>query len=124
MNEFIPEGLEPVQLDKLGRELSNEVARLSKVVAQYESEVTGANRKYKQALARAKILHRDTRYTPTMINAMAEIDETVVAADDAVQLAEAKLLIGKAELDGRDKQYQMIKKIIDLKVQELRVFRG
>ncbi len=59
-----------------------------------------------------------------MINAMAEIDETVVAADDAVQLAEAKLLIGKAELDGRDKQYQMIKKIIDLKVQELRVFRG
>ncbi|WP_312560878.1 hypothetical protein [Anaerospora sp.] len=53
MNEFIPEGLEPVQLDKLGRELSNEVARLSKVVAQYESEVTGANRKYKQALARA-----------------------------------------------------------------------
>lgn len=124
MNEFIPDDLQPAQLDKLGRELSNEVARLGKIVAQYESKLVEVSKAYKLALARAKIMFKDTRYAPTMINALAETDETVIQAADAVQLAEARLLIGKAELDGREAQYQMVKKIMDLKIQELRVFRG
>lgn len=103
---------------------SNEVARLGKLVGKYESDLTAANKAYKLALARAKIMFKDTKYAPTMINAFAETDEAVIKAADAVQLAEVRLLIGKAELEGRDKQYQMVKKIIDLKVQELRVFRG
>jgi hypothetical protein len=34
------------------------------------------------------------------------------------------LIMGKAELEGRDKQYQGIKQLIDLKVQELRTSKG
>jgi len=124
MNEFIPEALEIPKLDQLGRQLANEVARLSKVVAKYKSDVSIKSKVYKLELAKAKVLLRDSSYTPTMINAMAETTPEVMAAADSLQQAEVILLIGKAELEGREKQYQMVKKIFELKIQELRVFRG
>jgi hypothetical protein len=124
LNEFIPEGLEPIQLEQLGRELSNEVMRLGKLVAQYESEFTSLNKRYKLELAKAKVLYKDSKYAPTMINALAETCDSVVTATNELQQAEANLLIGKAVLSGREGQLQMIKKIIDLKVQEMRIFRG
>lgn len=40
VNEFIPEGLELPQIDQLGRQLANEVARLGKTVANYEAQVS------------------------------------------------------------------------------------
>lgn len=122
MNEFIPESLEPIQLEQLGRELANEVARLGKIVAGYEVEVTAKSKVYKLELAKAKILQRDSKYSATVINAMAETSEGVVMAGNYLQQAEANLIVGKAELEGRDKQYMMLKKIIDLKIQEIRVF--
>jgi hypothetical protein len=122
--EFIPEELEAPQLDLLGRQLSNEVARLGKLVAQYESDYTAKTKAYKLELAKAKILYKDAKYNATMINAMAETSEAVQKAANELQQAEAILIIGKAELDGRESQYQMVKKIIDLKIQELRTFRG
>lgn len=124
MNEFILSELEPVQLDKLGRELANEVARLGKIVAGYEVEVTAKTKAYKLELAMAKILNKDSKYSPTMINALAEVSEGVVSAGNYLQQAECNLIIGKAEYESRDKQYTMIKKLIDLKVSELRVFKG
>lgn len=124
MNDFIPEELEPLQLEKLGIELSNEVMRLNKIVAGYENEFTIANKRYKLELAKAKVLNKDSKYTPTMVNAIAETSDSVVDAGDDLQQAEANMLIGKAELSGKEGQYQMIKKIIDLKIQELRVFKG
>jgi hypothetical protein len=122
--EFIPEELEAPQLDLLGRQLSKEVARLGKLVAQYESDYTAKTKAYKLELAKAKILYKDAKYNATMINAMAETSEAVQKAANELQQAEAILIIGKAELDGRESQYQMVKKIIDLKIQELRTFRG
>lgn len=124
MNEFIPEGLEPIQLEKLGIELSNEIMRLNKIVAKYENEFSAANKKYKLELAKAKVIYRDTKYTPTMINSIAETCDIVVMFGNELQQVEANLLIGKAELSGKEGQYQMVKKIMDLKIQELRVFRG
>jgi hypothetical protein len=124
LNEFMPEGLEPVQLEQLGRQLSNEVMRLGKIVAQYESEFTHATHKYKLELAKTKILYKDSKLAPTMINALAETCDRVVIAGNELQQAESNLLIGEAELSGREGQYQMVKKIMDLKIQELRVFRG
>jgi hypothetical protein len=124
VNEFIPEGLEPVDLDKLGRELSNEVTRLGKIVAGYEAELTTKTNAYKRALAKAKILYKDTKYPATIINALAEEDEQVVLAAKYMEQAECNLIVGKAELEGHDKQYMMVKKLLDLKIQELRVFRA
>lgn len=123
MNEFIPQDLEPIQLDKLGRELANEVARLGKVVAGYENVVTDKTKKYKLFLGMAKVTHKDSKYPPTIINALAETSELVVKISNELQLAESILVIGKAEYEGRDKQYTMVKKLIDLKVQEIRMIR-
>lgn len=120
MNELIPSDLEPAQLYKLGTELANEVAALGKIVAGYEVEVASKTKSYKLQLAMAKILNKDSRYSPTMINAIAEVSEGVVSASKYLQQAEANLIVGKAELEGRDKQYMMVKKIMDLEIQTMR----
>ena len=124
LSEFISEELELTQLHQLGRQLANEVARLGKVVAVYECDFAISSKKYKLEVAKAKVLYKDSRMSPTMINAIAETSQCAVEASNELQCVEALLLIGKAELEGRDKQYTMVKKLIDLKVQELRVFRG
>jgi hypothetical protein len=121
--EYISGDLEAPQLFNLGCKLSNEVARLSKVVGGYEVGFKSAERTYRKALAKAMVIHKDYKVA-TIIKAMAESEPYV--ADQAVLLeqAEVLLIMGKAELEGRDKQYQAIKKLIDLKVQELRTFKG
>ena len=124
LSEFIPEGLEIPQLDQLGRQLSNEVERLSNVVGKYEADFADKTKKHKLEIAKAKVLMKDSKYSPTMINALAETTPEVISASNYLQQAEANLIVGKAELEGRDKQYQMVKKVIELRVQELRVFRG
>lgn len=122
--EFIPDNLEPPQLDRLGRELSNEMKRLSKLVGQYEADVTAAEAEYKREYSKALVMNDAPRRTPTILKAIADCDSNVIKAADDLQQKKAKLTMGKAELEGRDKQYQMVKKLIDLKVQELRTFRG
>lgn len=119
---IIRDDLTPAELNRLGVELANEITRLNNIVAGYEVEVTAKSKVYKLELAKAKILQRDSKYSPTMINAMAETSEGVVMAGNYLQQAEANLIVGKAELEGRDKQYMMVKKIMDLKIQEIRVF--
>jgi hypothetical protein len=124
LGEYIIEELTPSQLSQLGAKLASEVNKLGKVVAGYESDFAIKTKIYKLELAKAKVLYKDARMQPTMINAIAETTESVIVAGNDLQCAEALLLMGKAELDGQDKQYTMVKKIIDLKVQELRTFKG
>lgn len=103
--------------------LSNEVARLAKVVDTYEISFKCAQQAYKKALAKAIVIHKDMKIA-IVVKAMAESEPYVQELSTVLEQAEALLIKGKAELDGRDKQYQGIKKLIDLKVQELRTFRG
>lgn len=121
--EYIDENLESAQLFQLGCKLSNEVARPSKVVGGYEIGFKLAERTYKKALAKAMVMHKDYR-AATIIKAMAENEPYVADQATLMEQAEVLLIMSKAELDGRDKQYQVIKKLIDLKVQELRTFKG
>lgn len=121
--EFIPEELEATQLYQLGCKLSNEVARLVKIVGGYEIGFKSAQREYKRALGKAIVMHKDVK-SATLIKAMAEGEPYVDELATLLEQAEVLLIMGKAELEGRDKQYQGVKKLIDLKVQELRTFRG
>ena len=121
--EFISEDMEAPQLFKFGCKLSNEVARLTKIVGGYEIGFKSAERSYKKTLAIAIVIHKDMK-TATVVKAMAENEPEVEEQALLLEEAEVLLIMGKAELDGRDKQYQGVKKLIDLKVQELRVFRG
>jgi|GEM_PF-1447892 len=120
--EFISEDLEAKELNQLGCRLSNEVARLSKIVGGYEIGFKSAQRAYKNALGKAIVIHKDVR-SATLIKAMAEGEPYVIEMATLLEQAEVLLIMGKAELEGRDKQYQGVKKLIDLKVQELRTFR-
>lgn len=121
--EFIAEEMEANQLYQLGCKLSNEVARLAKIVGGYEIGFKSAERAYKRAVGKAVVMHRDVRVA-TIVKAMAEGEPYVQELATILEQAEALLIMGKAELEGRDKQYQGVKKLIDLKVQELRTFRG
>jgi hypothetical protein len=121
--EYIAEDLEAPQLFNLGCKLSNEVARLSKVVGGYEIGFKAAERSYKKALAKGMVMHLGFK-AATIIKAMAENEPYVIEQANLLEKAEVLLIMGKAELEGRDKQYQGVKKLIDLKVQELRTFRG
>ena len=121
--EFISEDLEPSQLFQLSCKLSNEVARLSKIVGGYEVAFKAAQRNYKNTLSKEIVLHREIR-TATVLKAIAEDQPHVKELAIILDQAEVLLIMAKAELEGRDKQYQGVKKLIDLKVQELRTFRG
>ncbi len=121
--EYISEDLEVPQLNQLCCKLSNEVARLSKIVGGYEVGFKLAERSYKKALAKGMVMHKDFR-AATIVKAMAENEPYVKDQAALLEQAEVLLIMGKAELEGRDKQYQAIKKLIDLKVQELRTFKG
>jgi hypothetical protein len=121
--EYIAEDLEAPQLFQLGCKLSNEVARLAKVVGGYEIDFKSAERNYKKALAKGMVMHKDFR-AATIVKAMAENEPYVIEQANLLEKAEVLLIMGKAELEGRDKQYQGVKQLINLKVQELRTFKG
>ncbi|AIF51236.1 hypothetical protein [Pelosinus sp. UFO1] len=69
------------------------------------------------------VMHKDFKVA-TIVKAMAENELYVIEQASLLEQAEVLLIMGKAELEGRDKQYQGIKKLIDLEVQELRTSRG
>lgn len=121
--EYIPEDISPGELDRLTTRLANEVARLGKIVAKYELDVKAKEKAYKKEQGKAAVLHKNDG-PPSLVKLIIEQNKDVVSMSDALQEAEALLIMAKAELDGRDKQYQAAKKLVDLKVQELRVFRG
>jgi hypothetical protein len=124
MTELIPDNLEPTQIYKLGTDLANEVSTLGRVVAGYEVEVASKAKAYKLQLAMAKILSKDSKYSATIINAIADTLPEVITASNLLMQAECNLIVGKAELAGREQQLMMVKKVMDLKITELRVFRG
>jgi uncharacterized protein YbaA (DUF1428 family) len=119
----IPDSVNPEALDKLATKLSNEVARLLKVVAGYEIDVKAKEKAYRKAQGKAAVLNKSAGQI-SIVKIIIEDEPEVKFAADALQSAEAIWIMGKAKLEAVDKQYQMAKKLIDLRVQELRVFRG
>ncbi|WP_333594384.1 hypothetical protein [Anaerospora hongkongensis] len=121
--EFIPEDLSPGELDGLTTALSNEVARLARLVGTYAINMKTKEKVYKKKLSAAIVLNKD-KGTPSIVKCIAEQTRDVLDAEDEHQQAEALYIMGKAELDGREAQYQGAKKLVELKVQELRSFKG
>ncbi len=121
--EYIPEDLSPGELDRLTNRLANELARLAKATAVAHIDMKLKEGGYKRALAAAVVMNID-RGTPSIVKHIAEQDSNTMAAANEHQMAEALYLMYKAELEGREAQYQAAKKLVDLKVQEIRSFRG
>lgn len=121
--DYVPEEATPGSLIGLVSMLADEVAKARSITARYEAELAEKKKTYKRELNIAKVLHRDNK-TPTIINALAETTPAVMVAEDELTIAEANLRLSEGRYDGVLAQYQSIKKAIDLKLEELRTFRG
>jgi hypothetical protein len=119
----ITSGLNPAQLDELLAALADEVMKLSKIVAGYEVAAKLSAGEYKKAQAKAAVILSGCG-TPSIIKLMIEGQEDVISALDVLNGDEALYIMGKAEMEGRTAQYQAIKKLIDLKVEEIRAFKA
>jgi len=117
------ETLPPIQLQKLCMKLSERIEQLCNVVGGYEVDVSAKAKLYKRAQAQAAVMV-DRKIPPSLAKMVIEAEPNVMAAADELEQAEATLILGKAELAGVEAKYQAVKKIIDLKVCEIRNFRG
>jgi len=117
------ETLPSAQLDKLCMQLSERIQQLCNVVAGYEVDVSAKTKAYKRSQAKAAVMV-DKNIPPSLAKMVIEADPSVMDAADELEQAEATLIIGKAELAGIEAKYQGVKKIIDLKVCEIRNLRG
>jgi hypothetical protein len=119
----ITSGLNPAQLDELLTELADEVMRLSKIVAEYEIAAKLSTGEYKKTQAKAAVLLKGSG-TPSIVKLMIEGQDDVIHALDVLNGDEALYIMGKAEMEGRTAQYQAVKKLIDLKIEEIRAFKA
>ncbi len=119
----IASDLNPAQLHDLLMALSDEVMKLSRDVAAKEVAAKMSAGKYKMAQAKVAFLLKGTA-SPSVVKLIVEGNEEVAAARDVLIGDEALYTMAKAELEGRTAQYQGIKKLIDLKVEEIRAFKA
>ena len=104
-------------------ELSEEIQERCRTVAEYENSYSQSRVETKRATAKA-IAVLQKSMSPSMAKIVADADEEVIKAQDKEQEALALLTMGKAELDGMTARFQALKKSLELKIEEIRHFRG
>ena len=115
--------LSPSELSEQCVALSEEIQDKTRIVADYEIAFRAAQTETKRAVAKATVRLKGTA-TPSIIKTMADNDSGVIEAQDKEQAAFAILTIGKAEVDGMTARFQALKKALDLKIEEIKAFRG
>lgn len=121
--DYVPEEATPGQLIALVNMLADEVNKWRTLTSRYEAELAEKKAAYKIELAKAKVLFQG-HGTATIINALAETSEYALRANEAMTKAESNYLIANGRYDGVLAQYQAVKQSLNLKVEELRTFRG
>lgn len=127
---LMSEKYEAVSMPELRSNLVKIRAHISELVpsvAKYRQDHVHAKTAYKQALAKAKIkaLQEATtkaEQSPTMINAVAEIDKTVVEAQKKLDIAECFVTAADLQMDALEEQCKAIKKAMGTLEAELRTF--
>ena len=115
--------LSPSELSEQCVALSEEIQDRARTVAEYEINFRAAQTETKRAIAKATIRLKGTA-TPSIIKTMADADGGVIEAQDKEQAAFSILTIGKAEIEGMTARFQALKKALDLKIEEIKAFRG
>lgn len=113
----------PFELSEMVQAVSADLADKTRIVAGYEVKHKAAVLATKRAVASAVVLLKDDA-RPSMVKLMIENHPLVIEATDKEAESEALLLMGKAELDGLTAQFQGLKKCLELKIEELRCFKG
>lgn len=115
--------ISPSELSQQCVELSEEIQDKTRIVAEYEIAFRAGQTETKRAIAVATVRMKGTG-TPSIIKVMADADGAVIAAQDKEQEKFALLTLGKAELEGMVARFQALKKALDLKIEEIKAFRG
>lgn len=117
-------------MDKSPSELSQECVALSeeiqdrtRTVADYEIAFRAAQIELKRAIAKYTVRQKGVA-TPSVLKIMADSDGLVIDAQDKEQAVFAIMTVGKAEIDGMTARFQALKKALDLKIEEIKAFRG
>lgn len=115
--------LSPSELSEQCVALSEEIQDKTRIVADYEITFRAAQTETKRAVAKFTVRQKGVA-TPSVLKIMADSDGLVIEAQDKEQKAFAVLTIGKAEVDGMTARFQALKKALDLKIEEIKAFRG
>lgn len=119
----IPDNPTPSQIEYYLSLLSNQIAKLSDLVAEYKRNAGAAETKTKRAYARA-IVENKGKGNVDYVKALAEIDDNVIKAKDKLEVAETMYLLAKAELDGYDAQFVALRKIAEIRKTEMSRIHG
>jgi hypothetical protein len=99
--------------------LSNNMARLERLVAQYKREVAQKKTALERVEAMAWIRWRSEK-NQALIRARVSVDEDVMAAQIALEDAENVFTLAQAELNGYDAQFVAVRKQAELKKMEMK----
>ena len=113
----------PSELSSYCVKLAEEIEARSLTIAGYEIAFRQAQIETKRAIAKYTVRQKGVA-TPSVLKIMADSDGLVIEAQDAEQKAFAVLTTGKAELDGLTARFQAAKKALDMKIEELKAFKG
>ena len=115
--------ISPSELSQQCVDLSEEIQDKTRIVAEYEIAFRAAQTETKRAIAKFTVRQKGVA-TPSVLKIMADSDGLVIEAQDKEQAAFATLTIGKAETDGMTARFQALEKALDLKIEEIKAFRG
>lgn len=113
----------PGELSRQCQALAAEISDRTRTVADYEIAYRQAQIETKRAIAKATVRLKGTA-TPIIIKCLCDGDGAVIEAQDREQTAFALMTLGKAELEGMTARFQASKKALDMKIEEVRNFRG
>lgn len=116
----IPQNPTPAQLEQYLAICSNHIARLSDMISGYKTDVSIKDTAYKRAVARAIVKYRGDGTPANIVSKVVEGDDEVIATKDALDAAEAIYTIAKGEFDGWDSHFVALRKISEIRKQEMR----
>ena len=115
--------ISPSELSEQCVALSEEIQDRTRTVADYEIAFRAAQTETKRAIAKFTVRQKGVA-TPSVLKIMADSDGAVIEAQDREQKAFATLTIGKAKIEGMTARFQALKKALDLKIEEIKAFKG
>lgn len=98
--------------------LANNMARLERLVGEYKRKAAQAKTVLARVEAVAHINNRSEK-NAALIKARVAVDPNVIRATDALDTAEAALILAQGELAGYDAQFVAVRKQAELKKMEM-----
>lgn len=115
----LPINPSPAMLERDLAAISNNMARLSDLVATYKADAAIKQTVYKRAYARALVEYSGDK-NATIIKAKADIYPAVISAQDEMDQANAVYIVATGEYEGYEAQFVALRKMVEIRKMEAR----